>query len=93
MSYPTPSESGYTIYSKSNCSYCAKAKMLLAEYNLNIYICDSYLLNDKEEFLNFIKKISGKEHSAFPIIFKDAKYVGGYLDLLILLRDILSNED
>jgi hypothetical protein len=89
MSFPTPSESGYTIYSKSSCRYSIKAKKLLTDYDLSIYICDSYLRNDREEFLDFIKQKAGKEHSAFPIIFKDAKYVGGYSDLLTLLRSEL----
>ena len=92
MSFPKPIESGYTIYSKSDCSYCVKAKMLLADYDLTIYNCDSYLATDKEEFLDYIKKISGKEHRTFPIIFKDSNYVGGYSDLLTLLKEIFAND-
>jgi hypothetical protein len=92
MSFPNPIESGYTIYSKSDCSYCTKAKLLLADDNLTIYMCDSYLNTDKQEFLDFIKKITGKEQRNFPIIFKDSKYVGGYSDLLILLKELFSRD-
>jgi glutaredoxin len=67
--------------------------MLLADYDIAIYNCDSYLQNDKEEFLDFIKKIAGKEHRTFPIIFSNAKYVGGYSELLVLLKDIFSRDD
>ena len=66
--------------------------MLLADYDLTIYNCDSYLATDKEEFLDYIKKISGKEHRTFPIIFKDSNYVGGYSDLLTLLKEIFAND-
>jgi glutaredoxin len=55
-------------------------------------MCDSYLNTDKEEFLHFIKKITGKEQRNFPIIFKDSKYVGGYSDLLILLKELFSRD-
>jgi len=88
MSFPNPIDSGYTIYSKSDCSYCNKAKQLLADDNLTIYICDSYLNTNKEEFLDFIKKNTGNDNYRFPIIFKDSKYVGGYSDLLILLKEL-----
>lgn len=89
MSFPTPSESGYTIYSKSGCRYCEKAKKILTDYDFSIYMCDSYLRNDREGFLDFIKQKAGKEHETFPIIFKDSKYIGGYSDLLTLLRSEL----
>lgn len=93
MSFPKPIESGYTIYSKSNCSYCDKAKMLLSDDDFTIYNCDTYLQNDREEFLDYIKKMAGKEHSTFPIIFKNSNYVGGYSDLLALLKELFSRED
>ena len=93
MNYPSVSNSGYTIFSKSNCSYCVKAKNLLADFDLTIYNCDEFLEKDKEDFLNYIKKICGKQHNSFPIIFKDSNYVGGYSELLVLLKDIFSNED
>ena len=93
MSFPNPADSGYTIYSKSDCSYCTKAKYLLTDDNLTVYVCDSYLDTDREEFIDFIKKIAGKEHRTFPIIFKDSKYIGGYSDLLTLLKELLSKDD
>jgi len=43
--------------------------------------------SNKEEFIQFIKTVGQKEQRTFPIIFKNATYVGGYSDLLQLLRD------
>lgn len=89
MEFTKPIESGYTIYSKSGCPYCDKAKALLKIDNPIVVDCDPYLVtaSDKEEFLQFIKTVGQKEQRTFPIIFKNAIYVGGYSDLLQLLRD------
>jgi len=89
MDFVKPIETGYTIYSKSGCPYCDKAKALLKIDNPIVVDCDPYLVtaSDKEEFLQFIKEIGQKEQRTFPIIFKNATYVGGYSDLLQLLRD------
>lgn len=91
MEFTKPIETGYTIYSKSGCIYCDKAKALLNIDNPIVVDCDPYLVDasDKEEFLRFIKEVGQKEQRTFPIIFRDAKVVGGYSDLLQLLK----NED
>jgi glutaredoxin 3 len=81
----TPSITGYTIYSKSGCPYCDKAKSVLKIYNPVVVDCDPYLVDNKEDFLQFIKEITQKEHRTFPIIFKDSTYIGGYSDLLKFL--------
>ena len=89
MEFTKPIETGYTIYSKSGCIYCDKSKALLKIDNPIVIDCDPYLVNNKEEFLQFIKTVGQKEHRTFPIIFKNATYVGGYSELLQLLK----NED
>ena len=47
-------------------------KKMLKENNLlfNEIDCDEYLLDDKDNFLYFIKKLIGKEHKIFPIVFE-----------------------
>ena len=85
--FQSPSITGYTIYSKSGCPYCDKAKALLKIDNPIVVDCDPYLVDKKEEFLQFIKEVAQKEHRTFPIIFRNATYIGGYSDLLQLLRD------
>ena len=91
MSFETPSAFGYTLYTKTGCNYCEKAKMLLNdEENLKIINCDNY---DKELFLDFIKIQAKREHRTFPMIFNNNNFIGGYSDLLVYLQDILSRND
>ena len=54
---------GFTVYSKSGCNNCTKVKTLLKDKNLifNIVECDDYLIEDKENFLLFIKELSDSE--------------------------------
>ena len=77
-----PLETGFTIYSKSNCSYCTKVKNLLLGkqiFFLDIS-CDEFLMKDKEQFLLFIKEKAKKEYRTFPMVFKDGKFIGGFDD-------------
>ena len=81
MNFELPSNNGWTIYTKSNCIYCVKVKELLKLLNL-IINCDDYLLDssNKNEFLEFIKKLISKEYNTFPIIFDNLKFIGVYID-------------
>ena len=77
-----PLESGFTIYSKSNCPYCIKVKKLLLDKQ-SFFVdisCDEYLLEDKEGFLSFIKERANKEYKTFPMVFKDRKFIGGFAE-------------
>ncbi len=81
ISYPSPIEYGYTIYIKSGCIFCEKVKQLLNNiYPQPKYIdCDSFIVFNKNRFLNFIKSLSGGiEHKTFPIVFLNKYYIGGY---------------
>ena len=79
MEFESPSEIGFTVYSKSGCPNCSKVKTLLKENNLifNIIDCDEYLLEDKENFFLFIKNISDKPCNTFPIVFYECELIGG----------------
>lgn len=81
MEFPVPQSTGFTVYTKTDCSYCAKVKLLLEtlEYPYTAVNCDEYLA-EKEKFLTFIQGIAGKEHKTFPIVFFDGQYIGGYDD-------------
>ena len=77
--FEKPQQNGYTIYSKSGCSFCVKAKVLLAqESNIKIIDCDDYLAENREKFLIFIKTIVGREYKTFPIIFHNNQFIGGF---------------
>jgi glutaredoxin len=80
MEFEKPLKSGFTIYSKSGCPNCTKAKALLQSKNLlfEVIDCDEYIIENKETFLSFIISLTNKEVKTFPIIFYDGKFVGGY---------------
>jgi glutaredoxin len=95
MEFESPSESGFTIYSKSGCPNCLKVKSLLKEKNLqfNIINSDEYIFEYKEAFLKFIKDISNKEVKTFPIIFYDKEFVGCYNETREFVDDLLLSFD
>lgn len=80
MEFEKPSITGYTIYSKSRCPFCTKAKVLLEEEEHIIIDCDQYLIDDttKQQFLQFIENLINKEYRTFPMIFKDGQFIGGF---------------
>ena len=80
MNIPRPASNSYTIYSKSGCLYCTKARVLLQNEQVPpLYVdCDEFLLENKEEFLNLMKSLIGYEYRTFPMIFKNGRFIGGY---------------
>jgi glutaredoxin len=81
MEFLTPNSNGFTIYSKSGCPNCLKVKNLLKEDNFvfTIIDCDEYILEDKANFLLFMKNIIQSESPLqFPFVFNDGSYIGGY---------------
>ena len=78
MNIEKPVETGFTIYSKSGCPNCVKAKTLLKDKGLPFLIvdCDEYILENKAEFLQFIEKKALTEWKSFPIIFDGSSFVG-----------------
>ena len=91
MIFFTPLETGFTVYSKSGCSYCTKVKQLLRDKQIFFLEvdCDKYLLEDKEGFLSFIKEKANKEYRTFPMIFKDGKFIGGFSETQTFIDKLL----
>jgi glutaredoxin len=91
IQFELPSKNSFTVYSKSGCPNCFKVKNLLKERNLlfNIIDCDDYILGEKQSFLNFIKNLSNKEISVFPIIFYESKIVGGFIETKEFIEKLL----
>lgn len=91
MNIQFPQNHGFTVYSKSNCSYCSNLELLLEDYfneinqnmsdNVIKINSDEYIKNEenKKEFIEFIKNV-GKIDSVktFPIVFYDSKFIGGF---------------
>ena len=96
MEFENPSKEKFTVYSKSGCPFCLNIKNLLKEKNLkfNIIDCDEYIIEDKENFLLFIKNLSQKDIKQFPIIFHEGIIIGGYTEAKIFIDKLfLSFED
>ena len=80
MDFEKPSDNDFTVYSKSGCPNCSSVKKILKDKNLlfNVVDCDDYIIEDKENFLLFIKDLSKREIKQFPIIFHAGSIIGGY---------------
>jgi glutaredoxin len=79
-------EKGITIFTKSNCSFCKKAKALLTDWEIDAHIlyCDTFLQTDRTGFLESIHEIAAMPEGTiktFPMIFFDGAYIGGYTEL------------
>lgn len=84
MEFSKPEILGFTIYCKSGCPNCLKVKNLLYDKNIKPVIvdCDEYLIEEKNNFLIFIKKYANKDYTKFPIVFKDGFFIGGYTETI-----------
>jgi glutaredoxin len=84
MQFPKPQKGIITIYSKSECNYCSKAKALLEEKKCNFSIinCDKFILENKDEFLLFIREMIGQEYKLFPMVFDEDTFIGGYNEII-----------
>ena len=78
-----PQKKGYTIYSISNCKYC-KMSCDKIRSDKKIINCDDYILTlrDRDAFYKKIQKHTKIKYIHFPMIFKDAKFIGGYKELI-----------
>lgn len=74
-------DKGYTVYTKTGCTYCIKLKNLFEEKNIDAtYIdCDSYITDEnKDDFLLFMKMFT--EHKTFPMVFFNKVCIGGFTE-------------
>lgn len=90
MEFPQPQKGTITIYSKSGCIMCTKVKNLLNDKKLDheVIDCDEFILENKEEFLEFIKLTIGKEYKMFPMVFYNQQFIGGYNETLQYLTNL-----
>ena len=66
------------LYTKTECSYCKKAKELLKQKNL---VYTETCIDDDQERISFLQKF-GDEVNTVPQILIDDKRIGGYTDLV-----------
>jgi glutaredoxin len=91
MNILEPESNEFTIYSKSGCPNCIKAKNFLKEKNIKFTIinCDEFILENKELFLETIQQITKKEQKTFPMIFDGKQFIGGLNDCIEHVNKIL----
>lgn len=80
--YIKPATNGYTIYTKSGCPNCVKIKKYLCECGAEMLVvnCDEYIIENKQEFLQFIAQCAEKEIKLFPMVFFNTEFIGGYAE-------------
>jgi glutaredoxin len=95
MEIEKPLKTGFTVYSKSGCPNCTKVKKLLAEKKVFFVVidCDDYIIEDKENFLLFIKERANKEYKTFPMVFNDGNFVGGFTETQDYFNKLLSFDE
>jgi glutaredoxin len=50
------------------------------ENKITIVDCDSYLAENKEEFLQYIQQITNTNYRTFPMVFLNGTFIGGYTE-------------
>ena len=75
----------FIMISKKECPFCIKAKDLLKNNNLNFEYLDVDTLDEgrKSRISEIAKRLN---HSTYPMIAHDNKFIGGYDDLQKYLK-------
>lgn len=68
----------YTVYSKSNCPFCTKAKRLLTDNNIDFIEKDVTQPDIKKELLSIVPNAK----TVPQILDENGKRIGGYEELL-----------
>ena len=55
--------------------------------------CDDYIIEDKENFLLFIKERVNKEYKTFPMVFNDGNFVGGFTETQDYFNKLLTFDE
>jgi glutaredoxin len=74
-----------TIYSKPNCPYCVRAKMLLE--NRGAEITELSAVDQREQLIESVQGITGAPPKTVPQIWLDGEYVGGFQELDARLKN------
>lgn len=88
----------FTVYSKPNCQYCVRAKMLLEKKGLEYHVIDitegsvEEQISARENLIERVAQITGDTPRTMPQIFNDDEYVGGFDQLDALLKDAEGNQ-
>ena len=79
-----------TIYTKSNCPFCEKAKAWFKQRGISY---TKVVLDDEEQRLAFYQRLSnGREVRSVPQIFIDDKHIGTYNDLMAIADTLVKKQ-
>ncbi|MFT4050231.1 MAG: glutaredoxin [Solirubrobacterales bacterium] len=78
MDAPTPAA---TLYSKANCNFCVRAKMLLEQSGVDFEYID--LTGDVDAQVDLARRTG---RMTMPQIFAGEELIGGYEDLVLALQ-------
>ena len=80
-----------TVYSKNGCSYCKLTKLLLNKHGIefkNMLVEEEH----KEAFKAKFNEEHNVELKTFPVVLIDNKFIGGYTELLDIMRNEVDHE-
>lgn len=75
-----------TIYGKSGCGYCTKAKDIALQYNLKYEYLDVGITDNM-----FDLKLKLPDVTSVPQIWWDNRHIGGYRDLVAEIENTTGN--
>lgn len=68
-----------TMFSKTSCPYCIKAKQLLSNYSVKVQTYELDTLSNRQTVIDELSKQTGR--NTVPNIFIFGNYIGGYMEL------------
>ena len=89
MIVPSPTMTGFTVYSKRKCKHCVLVKDLLMKEDdaFTMVECDSYLDEERvDAFLDAMESFVGTSCRKFPMVFRNGIFVGGYKETVLFLE-------
>lgn len=90
MTFPVPDALGYTVFSKQDCVFCDKMKLVLVARNIpfTVIACDDLLQGEsREPFIAYLKNLSSRSQARFPMVFHNACYIGGFAEARKYIED------
>lgn len=80
------SNQGWTIFTKNDCLYCKKVKILVPE--ARFIESDTFLAENRDVFLATLDTWTGKEYRKFPMVFLEKRFIGGYTETKTYVDDM-----
>ena len=83
----------FVIYCKSGCPDCVRAKKLLRREECIAINCDEILQQDRDAFIEDMKRRTGLGVIIFPLIFIDDDYLGDIDELISYITFKMDDDD